>query len=1492
MISKHQPKRILALLLSLAMGASALAGGSAFAAGDSTPCSEVLEAFLDPASNTDAKPMARYWFPDAGAGLTSEQLAELSEKGYSVVQSEEYLNLVSQSIEELYEAGFGGVELTMLADGNNYDNTIASYAGWGTEAWVRVLSQALYTANQVGKGDGTDFKVDITMTAHWPLVIDTVDPNDDEQQQQLTSAIQNISQEDLTAESVTLSLPAQRVKDTFNTINLNDSDRSASFLFTEKLVGATFAVQNADGSLVFDSLTPLTATEQTESDGSYAGYPAGVPGTEYLIKRDGRWQEAQGITEDTLTTITEPIAVDSATRKQLQDVTITTETQVTETPWGQSSTTVYVVTDSAGNDITASCTVLKEGDIASAVTQADGDYYYELQKVMRTDTYGINIPKTDSQGNLYYEDENGRRFMDDWQYLYEVSAADLQEAMDKVGPLGEGQSYVLVNVYREGSGQVTSGGETVTMNNRTYAIDYYNERGVQKVIDFWEDNMLDHEVTVENGACVTLRELMEQNNGSCIFEDSLELNTSGPAFSAYIVDPDNQAGDNAGFEGDWERLLGYEAAPYLPILAGCEVTDDNGMSAKISADFNSVKETLFNNDHSATVSDWAHSFGGGYRFQSSSSLSEALNVDIVEADNGTLSGDGIRTASSTVNVRGDQYLSMEAITSTTLDPTYYETMLELNMNFSGGINRVILHGTPFKQSVTGWINEWPGWAFANEYWGSGYGAWNSRQAFWDDIDTFSDYVTRVQGLLQQGTTQIPVLIVGGSNKDVAFQNLLDSGYHYNVAAEETLMMEEASPENVVDGVLSPDGLATQVLVLNNLTSVSDVAFIDRLCAYADKGMDIVIYGSTDLGSVQGVQATDLPGSGIPADKTDAAAQAAYEKLLANANVHTGIADEAALLSFLDSHSDNTVRYDQSGLETTHLVDHSDGTDYYFLYNNHSDGKISYGNVGVGLDLTRVTGLDIDTTLTLDCQPGESVYQLDSYTGEVTQLTRYTSNGDGTISLPFQLAAWDTVVLAVSDNAAAFEKAGAQVQSVKEEGETIDLTEADWNLTIDSYGPTTDLDPSAPFYETTVRPIDAGSVKLGLWDGLNQYITDEQLAAVGITADKQAEAKIQSDKLVSYLSGVGTYTTTVDWAGGDGAYFSFDHRDASKTGDAQVNIDMVTELTVTNAQGKTTTFSNINPQVNKIDLGNALSKGSNTIRVKLVTTLRNREALEGACVKRYTLSSYGLTAASITPYSTLDTSILDKVLSYAESVIASGEVDNAIGSVQDRFTAAYNQAKAVATSPASQQEIDSAWVELMNAIHLLGLQAGDKQALDKLIEVADGLDLALYADGTAKDNFTAALAAAHTVSADRDALSADVAQAQDALLDALVSLRFKADKSVLEQVLAAANSIDLSAYTVESAAVFRQAKADAETVNADNTLSEDNQAQVDAAVDALREAIDRLTPAGSDTAPVTGDDAASVSSGSPKTGDAAPFAAAAAVLLAGASLFALKKHRAK
>ena len=46
-------------------------------------------------------------------------------------------------------------------------------------------------------------------------------------------------------------------------------------------------------------------------------------------------------------------------------------------------------------------------------------------------------------------------------------------------------------------------------------------------------------------------------------------------------------------------------------------------------------------------------------------------------------------------------------------------------------------------------------------------AWNSRQTWWDDVDIFTDYIARVQGILQDGTAKIPVAIL----KDAANSNL-------------------------------------------------------------------------------------------------------------------------------------------------------------------------------------------------------------------------------------------------------------------------------------------------------------------------------------------------------------------------------------------------------------------------------------------------------------------------------------------------------------------------------------------------------------------------------------------------------------------------------------------------------------------------------------------------------------------------------------------------
>ena len=74
-------------------------------------------------------------------------------------------------------------------------------------------------------------------------------------------------------------------------------------------------------------------------------------------------------------------------------------------------------------------------------------------------------------------------------------------------------------------------------------------------------------------------------------------------------------------------------------------------------------------------------------------------------------------------------------------------------------------------------------------------------------------------------------------------------------------------------------------------------------------------------------------------------------------------------------------------------------------------------------------------------------------------------------------------------------------------------------------------------------------------------------------------------------------------------------------------------------------------------------------------------------------------------------------------------------------------------------------------------------------------------------------------------------------------RFKADKSILEDLVNKAEGMDLSSYTAESVAVFRSALAEAQAVMADNSLSEDDQKTVDAAVEKLSRAMDGLTAGG-------------------------------------------------
>ena len=235
---------------------------------------------------------------------------------------------------------------------------------------------------------------------------------------------------------------------------------------------------------------------------------------------------------------------------------------------------------------------------------------------------------------------------------------------------------------------------------------------------------------------------------------------------------------------------------------------------------------------------------------------------------------------------------------------------------------------------------------------------------------------------------------------------------------------------------------------------------------------------------------------------------------------------------------------------------------------------------------------------------------------------------------------------------------------------------------------------------------------------------------------------------------------------------------------------------------------------------------------------------------------------------------------------------------------------------TQNEVDTAWKELIKAMQYMEFEKGDKTDLEKVIALADEMNnnLDSYLDA-GKDAFTSALAAAKEVYADGNAMQDEVDTAWKNLMNAMAELRLAPSKELLEDLISQAEGLNEADYEAESFSAMRSALADAKDVFANENATEE---EVATSVAALEEALAQLTPvstSGDSGQAGTGNDvqadagtgsqtsgssdsgnSSSNTSGSKavKTGDTAnvlPFAAAAAIA-AGAAVIALKKKEDK
>ena len=275
---------------------------------------------------------------------------------------------------------------------------------------------------------------------------------------------------------------------------------------------------------------------------------------------------------------------------------------------------------------------------------------------------------------------------------------------------------------------------------------------------------------------------------------------------------------------------------------------------------------------------------------------------------------------------------------------------------------------------------------------------------------------------------------------------------------------------------------------------------------------------------------------------------------------------------------------------------------------------------------------------------------------------------------------------------------------------------------------------------------------------------------------------------------------------------------------------------------------------------------------------------------------------------ISTAVLEYALALAETADTEGVLDSVAEIFNNAKASAQNILERVQAGDASvtQDMVDESWQNLIKAMQYLSFKQGDKTDLQKVIGLADSLDLSQYLD-VGQQAFNDALAAAEAVLADGNAMQDEVDQAWKALLKAMSELRLKPSKDALEDLIASAEGLNTEGADEETVAVFRSALARAMSVLEDDQATE---AEVASAEKELKSAIDLMlastdgstdgsgqsgtgnaTSSGSQNSGANASKTSTSGSKAVKTGDSMfPIAGSAAAMAMAAAVIVLQRKK--
>ena len=328
--------------------------------------------------------------------------------------------------------------------------------------------------------------------------------------------------------------------------------------------------------------------------------------------------------------------------------------------------------------------------------------------------------------------------------------------------------------------------------------------------------------------------------------------------------------DDASGQADWTpRLLeefqarrGYDLRQYLPALLGEDTPDRN---ARVLTDYRETVSDLILETFTKEWREWAAGKQALVRNQAHGSPANILDLygasSIPETEGTDLLR--IKFASSAGHVTGKPLISAEA--ATWLDEHFLSPLgavkQALDRYFLGGVNHIVYHGTAYSPPEA----PWPGWLF--------YAAvhFQPTNPMWADLKALNEYVTRVQGFLQQGRPDADVLVyfpfhdflmergrgllahfdgggagMQGSSFRTVSEQMQARGYAFDYVSDRQVATLTAS----ADGIAAGAGTRYTTIVVPELR-VFPFETAERLVGLAREGATLLLVGRA-AGDVSGL----------------------------------------------------------------------------------------------------------------------------------------------------------------------------------------------------------------------------------------------------------------------------------------------------------------------------------------------------------------------------------------------------------------------------------------------------------------------------------------------------------------------------------------------------------------------------------------------------------------------------------------------------------------